>query len=114
MYITSELISFLMCILMGMGIGILFDMFRIIRKIINHNNVVVVIQDFIFCICSGVYLFYIMYILNSGQFRFYMLIGIIFSNILYFLLISKCFVNIFVYIFTPLKLIVEKITIKNK
>lgn len=111
---TDELISFLMCILLGMGIGILFDIFRIVRKIIHHNNVVVIIQDCVFCICSGVYVFYLMYILNSGQFRFYMLMGIIISNIIYFLVASKHFINILVYIFTPLKYIIEKITIKNK
>lgn len=114
MYINSEVTSFLMCILMGMGIGVLFDAFRIIRKIVVHNNIVVIVQDFIFCILSGIYLFYIMYVLNSGQFRFYMLLGIIFSNVIYFMIVSKYLVGFFVYIFTPLKNLLQKITIKNK
>ena len=114
MYITSELMSFFMCLVLGMGIGVLFDIFRIIRKVISHNNIVVIVQDCIFCILSGAYVFYIMYMLNFGQFRFYLIIAIILSNILYFLTISRHFINIFLHILTPIKYIIEKFTIKSK
>lgn len=114
MYITSELISFFMCLVLGMGIGILFDIFRIIRKVISHNTVVVIVQDCIFCILSGAYVFYIMYMLNFVQFRFYLIIAFILSNVLYFLIISRHIINMFLHILTPIKYIIEKFTIKSK
>ena len=114
MYITDELISFFMCLILGMGIGILFDVFRIIRKIITHNNVVVIIQDFIFCILSAAYVFYIMYILNFGEFRLYMFIALILSNMLYFLVMSRHFINVVLHILAPIKYLITKFTVKNK
>lgn len=114
MYITGELNSFFMCLLLGMGIGVLFDVFRIIRKVINHSNLIVIIQDCIFCVLSGIYIFYIMYILNFGEFRLYMIMALIFSNVLYFLLISRHFINIFLHILTPIKWVIGKFTLKNK
>ena len=114
MDITNELLIFLKTIILGMGIGIIFDIFRIIRKIIPHKDFLVLLQDFLFCFFTGIYFFILIYYLNFGQIRFYMIIGIIISNLFYLLLFSKPFMNICLFIFKPINILFVKIRQKMK
>lgn len=114
MFLNEELVIFFKTIILGMGIGIIFDIFRIIRKIIPHKDVFVLLQDFLFCFFTGIYFFVLVYYLNYGQIRLYIIIGVLISNLLYLLLFSKHIINICVLIFKPIKILFVKIRQKIK
>ncbi len=114
MYMTNELIIFIKTLIFGMGVGIIFDIFRIIRKTIPHYDFLVIVQDFLFCILSAAYVFLLVYFLNLGEVRLYILLGILLSNIIYFLCLSKYLINVFTWIFTPFKILFVKIRQKVK
>lgn len=114
MSLNTELLIFLKTIILGMGIGVIFDIFRIIRKLIPHKDFLVLLQDFLFCFFTGIYFFILIYYLNYGQIRFYIIIGILISNLLYLLLLSKYFINIWLFIFKPINILFVKIRQKMK
>ncbi len=62
------------CIL-GVVLGILYDVFRIIRVIINPKNITVFVQDVIYFLISGAITFLFVLAFNFGELRFYILIG---------------------------------------
>lgn len=104
MYLTNELFIFWKSAILGIGIGLLLDFFRILRKVINHNDFFVIFQDCLFSMFTFIYIFLIIYFLNEGQIRLYILLSIVLSNIIYFLTISKHIIHFFTFIFNLFKI----------
>lgn len=73
----------------GMVIGIIFDFFRILRKLIKFPDFIVYIQDIIFWILTGIILIFLLFVFTNGVFRFYIIINLFFGIIVYFLTFSK-------------------------
>ena len=111
----NEIYIFLLFILTGMSIGILFDIFRILRKSFKTIDFITYIQDFLFWLLAGAILLYSIFSFNNGELRGYIFIGVILGIILYMLILSKYFVKISVaiinilkkIIYTPIKFIIN-------
>ena len=111
----NEIYIFLLFILTGMSIGILFDIFRILRKSFQTIDFITYIQDFLFWLLAGAILLYSIFSFNNGELRGYIFIGVILGIILYMLILSKYFVKISVaiinilkkIIYTPIKFIIN-------
>ena len=111
----NELYKFFLFALTGISIGVLFDIFRILRRSFKTIDFITYIQDFLFWILTGVMLLYSIFSFNNGELRAYIFIGIIIGLILYMLIISKYFIKISVtiinilkkIIYTPIKLILD-------
>lgn len=106
---TQQAYSFLIFLLNGTIIGILFDIFRILRKSFQTADIVTYIEDFLFWILSGIITLFMIFKFNSGELRFYIFIGIILGVGLYLLTLSKYFIKINVLLISIIKLITEKI-----
>lgn len=78
----------------GLGIGILFDLFRISRKTFKTPNLLIYIEDIIFWILTGLIILFTIFTSTNGEIRFYMIATMIFSCIIYFICISKFFIRI--------------------
>ena len=117
----NEIYIFLLFILTGMSIGILFDIFRILRKSFKTIDFITYIQDFLFWLLAGAILLYSIFSFNNGELRGYIFIGVILGIILYMLILSKYFVKISVaiinilkkIIYTPIKFIINFIKKHN-
>lgn len=68
---------FLIFILNGILIGLVFDVFRILRKSFNTPNFVTYLEDVFFWIIAAFIVLYSLFIFNNGQFRAYIFIGIL-------------------------------------
>ena len=99
----SQLVLFLIYIATGILIGIIFDIFRSLRKSIKTKNVITYIQDFIFWIIVGYILIIEISRFNYGELRFYILVGLLFGLIFYIFTISKLFIKINVCILNFIK-----------
>ena len=102
----NELYNFVIFILTGMCIGLLFDIFRILRQSFKTTDFITYIQDIVFWILTGIIVLYSIFTFNKGDLRGYVFIGIISGIIIYMFFISKIIVNIMVKIITTLKNIV--------
>lgn len=96
--INQQLMSFLISVLCGAAMGIFFDCFRSIRKMIHMNDIVVNICDGVFFLMSGFFAFFTILSVNNGELRWYLFAGILFGGILYFLLLSTWFMKVFVFL----------------
>ena len=116
--ITTQAKNFLLSLGLGFIMGIVYDLFRIIRLSISERKISIIIFDLLYCIflCFTTFIFLIT--VNEGQVRFYLLLGegvgfaiyyfslgvIIFSfsqKTIYF--IKLCFRKIFSVLFLPFK-----------
>lgn len=96
--VENQATIFIVFIVCGVLIGVLFDIFRISRKLIPSGLYLTFIQDLLFCLCSFILLILFSYKFNFGQLRWYMFFGIIIGCLLYFITISKFVILISVFI----------------
>ncbi len=119
MYNYSQEQIFIFFFIIGIIIGIIFDVFRSIRKVIKSNNVITFIQDLLFIIISGNLIIYSIIKLNNGFIRFYIFLAITIGISIYFLTISnicaiiltifiKIFINILKYPIKSYKVLAKK------
>lgn len=94
---------FLIFILVGIIIGLLFDFFRILRRTFKTSDFITYIQDILFWLLSGIILIYSIFIFNNGELRAYIFLSIFIGIITYMLTISKYFINLNVIILTAIK-----------
>ena len=90
----SQLTTFIIFFFTGIIIGILFDIFRILRKSFKTFDLMTYIEDFIFWILAGIIILYSIFTFNNGELRAYLFTAIIFGFIMYLLVFSKYFILI--------------------
>jgi len=98
MYNFSQEQTFILFFIIGIVIGMLFDIFRAIRKSFKTSDIMTMFQDIIFMITSGIFVIYSIIILNGGEIRAYLFISIFLGIVIYSLTFSKICVIIF-YVF---------------
>ncbi len=100
---------FLIFILNGILIGVIFDIFRILRKSFCTPNIVTYIEDSLFWLISAFIVLYSLFVFNNGEIRGYIFIGIICGIALYILFLSRFVVKISVKIILFLKKVVYSV-----
>ena len=99
---------FLIFIINGIIIGLLFDFFRILRKSFKTKDTITYIEDILFWILTGVVILYSIFTFNNGEIRLFMFLAIILGIILYILTVSSYVIKINVKIVTFIKNIITK------
>lgn len=92
--VTGDIYKLLYFIFIGICIGVLFDIFRIVRKCFKTSDFITYLHDIMFLVTSGFILIYSIFIINNGEIRGYIFIGILSGICIYFLTISKYFICI--------------------
>lgn len=105
--VCNQLFCLLIFILTGLVIGILFDIFRILRRSFKTTDFITYLEDIIFWILTGCIMLFSIFIFNNGEIRSYVFIGIAIGIILYMLVISRFFIRISVNIIKFIKRILS-------
>ena len=87
----------------GILIGIIFDIFRIIRKSFKTPDFVTYIEDILFWLLTGFILLFSIFTFNNGELRLYIFLALILGLVIYLLTISKYFIKISVKILNFIK-----------
>ena len=114
-----QLYSFLIYLVSGIIIGIFFDVFRILRKSFHTSDLLTYIEDIIFWIITGLFLFSkivllfnaLLFQISDGEIRIYNIIALLLGGILYLLTMSKIFIKINVKIMTFIKSLLHNIVL---
>ena len=92
--IENQCYLFLVFTINGIFIGILFDIFRVLRKSFKTNDITTYFQDILFWILTGLSLLYSIFTFSNGEIRLYMFLGVFLGCLTYMMLISKYFIKI--------------------
>ena len=87
--IEKELSVFLQAVLACNLVYLVYSAIRVVRRIIKHNLFFVSLEDLIFWIGTGIYLFAKIYQTSNGSIRWYFVIGVLVGGILTHLIIYK-------------------------
>lgn len=110
-YSLNQAYIFLIFIINGLLIGILFDIFRILRKSFKTSDFITYMQDMLFWTLAGFLIIFSIYKFNSGEIRIFIFVGLLLGIIFYLLTISKYFITINVKIINIISKVFEIIFI---
>ncbi len=68
---------------MGVGIGFLFDCYRILRRVLRPGWLVTQVADFFFWICCAILAFRVFFVVTGGEVNFYNLLIIPAGAVIY-------------------------------
>lgn len=80
MYNFSQEQVFIFFFIIGIIIGIMFDIFKVSRKAFKTPDLITFIEDIIFITISGILTILGILKLNGGEIRFFLFLGIFFRN----------------------------------
>ena len=103
MNIKTQSFTFIIFIFVGILIGIVFDIFRIIRRSFKTPDFITYIEDILFWIISGTLLLFCIFTFNNGELRLYLFVSIILGNLIYIFTLSKYFIKVNTYLINILK-----------
>lgn len=107
--IGLEVQFFLVSILSGVILLIVYDIIRISRRIIKHFKVLVAIEDILFWVASSIFIFIMMYKQNNGDIRGFSIMGMLIGMLVYNHILSKLVVNAFTTIINKIIWVIKKI-----
>ncbi len=87
--VSQQTITFLQSTLLGIGLGMLYDLFRILRLIIPSGKIISFVEDIIYFLLCGVISFAFLLAVNNGIVRGYLLIGEFLGAALYYFTLGK-------------------------
>ena len=86
--ISQQAWVFLWSLLLGAGLGLLYDFFRILRLAIRWNSFWIFIQDLLYWFICAVATFFYIFATNSGEVRWYIFFGALCGAGIYFVTLS--------------------------
>ena len=102
--VENQTYLFIVFSLTGIGLGVLFDFFRALRKTFKTPDLVTYLEDIIYWILAGIIVLYNIWFFNDGEIRIYMILGI------YTLTLSTIFIKINYFIMSKIKIILTFIS----
>lgn len=115
MYNFSQAQIFVFFFIIGVLIGVIFDIFRVLRKSFKTPDTMTYMQDIIFLFITGALLINSIIKLNNGEVRLYIFLAIFFGILIYSLTISKlCVIILYTIVNLCKKILLFPILIINK
>lgn len=93
--LNSQFYAFLVTILAGITIGILFDFYRVIRGMVRPKKVFTYLGDLTFWVISTLVVFFMLLIGNWGELRFYVWVGVLVGITVYLRYLSRYMLKVF-------------------
>ena len=100
--VLNQAYLFLIFMINGIIIGLLFDFFRVSRRVISTNDVTTYLEDVLFWILTGAIMLYSIFVFNNGELRLFMFLGVLLGAFIYMIFISSHMIAISVKIINVL------------
>ena len=93
--VSEQLYVFLAMSVCGACSGVVFDIFRVIRKTFSCSNLTTSLSDILFWLIISLGMFFALFSISGGEIRWHEAIGVVLGSIIYFLTISRLFMTVF-------------------
>lgn len=90
---VSENVFLLYSLLLGIMMTLVYDLFRILRRVFLHHKFLISIEDLIFWFGCGITVFLVMQKESNGVLRWFSIVGALFGMFIYRQLLGKFLVD---------------------
>lgn len=87
--VNQHLMLFFLSCLTGAFLGVLYDIFRILRIALPHSRIAVFFEDFLFCLVWSLSLMMLATVSARGELRLFFAIGSLLGFILYLVTVGR-------------------------
>lgn len=87
--VSQQTMTFLQSLLLGVALGILYDVFRILRLMIPSGRIISFLEDILYFTLCGIITFAFLLAVNNGIIRAYLLAGEALGTVVYYLTVGK-------------------------
>lgn len=105
----TDLNSMLQALAAGIIMGVYYDVFRFMRRMIHFSDFTVALQDIFFWLSSAVYLFFVCIRLNNGYIRIYFVLFALTGWAMYYATLGRIIFTIFDFVINHLRGVFKKI-----
>ena len=91
--IYSQIYCLGIFVIIGIVLGILLDIFRILRRSFKTSDFITYLEDIVFWILTGFIVLFSIFKFNNGEIRIYVFLGIFIGIILHIITISHYFIK---------------------
>ena len=91
--ISNQLTVFLLCALYGAAAGLVFDFFRISRRVLPASPTAAMAEDLLYWLLACAVFFALVLNINSGEMRLYQFGGALIGALIYLLTVSRFVIN---------------------
>ena len=92
--LSYECLIFLYSVILGAFLGVVFDVFRVIRAIVPHNSFIVAFEDILFILIWALSLVVFSVELSGGIIRFFCFFGTFLGFAIYFFTVGKIIITL--------------------
>ena len=110
-HVSQQAAVFLWTVAGGVLSGLVYDMFRIVRRLFRTPDWAVFLCDTVFWLASSIIAFVIILKVNSGQIRWFQFAGLIIGGAIYFSFLSQIVTKAVIFV---LRIIVKTVIILKK
>ena len=107
--IEAEAAFFLSSMIVGVLLILLYDVFRISRRVIKHGVIWIGVEDFFYWVICVIAVFLLLYKENEGRIRGFSFLGMLLGMGIYYLLFSRFIMKLGVWCLKPVVKIGKKI-----
>ncbi len=86
---TGQAVTFIMTIIMGGLLGVIFDFYRVLRGVFKPRTVTTYLFDLLYWLLAIILAFGGLLMTNWGELRFYVFLGLLGGTVLYYKLLSR-------------------------
>jgi len=104
---ANQTTFFMLTLLIGVVSGFIYDIFRIMRKLVKHPDILIQFEDLLYWLVVSILVFYFILHRNSGEVRVYAIIGVFSGMCLYFITLSILVIKVSVFIIEIIKKIIS-------
>ncbi|NMA95237.1 MAG: spore cortex biosynthesis protein YabQ [Clostridiales bacterium] len=108
---SNQAYVFLATLCMGIAIGIIYDIYRVIRILAHSTKLVTAIMDILFWLTTSILVLGGFFYINDGEIRLYGLIGLALGWLLYLSIISKYVIKFFTRLFKGILWLFDKLVV---
>ena len=95
MDLAGQVVTFLMTIMTGILLGVLFDCYRVLRGAFNPKAFVTWLADLLYWLVATAVVFIALVFSNWGELRFYVFMGILSGLVMYYNWLSLFVIRLF-------------------
>jgi spore cortex biosynthesis protein YabQ len=123
MSLNNQFITLGLMVTSGMGLGVLFDLYRVLTEFLHIKRWLTSLFDFLYGIAAALAVFRVLYYSNHGQLRLFVFIGLFVGIMIYYRLFSLAVIHVIkrlialiqwlfnVFIVTPIKAVYKLLII---
>jgi len=93
--VAGQTVEFFNSALLGVGLGVTYDLFRLLRVYVNAGKVITAVLDVVYWICAIIALITFILTVSAGNMRWYVLVGAFCGGFVYMCTVSRLFFRTF-------------------